>query len=121
MNVTCKLFKCYTTYTMSIETLHINYWWHDKNYYNNLLSVAIENTTFGPYLIIISKIISNCSIFIEWFIKMFHPLEAVFRYRDPQLQMPENYSYLLNLGWNICLQILIFRPTFSKNELVPGP
>ena len=27
-----------------------------------------------------------------------HPLEAVFRYLDPQLQVGENYPYLLNLG-----------------------
>ena len=83
--------------------------------------MAIENTTFKLYQIIISKIISNFSIFLEWFIKFFHQLEAVFRYRDPQLQMPENYSYLLNLGRNICLKILMFRPTFSKNDLVPCP
>ena len=27
----------------------------------------------------------------------FHPLEVVSRYRDPQLQVGENYSYLFNL------------------------
>ena len=27
----------------------------------------------------------------------FHPLEVVFRYRDPQLQVAENYSYLSHL------------------------
>ena len=27
----------------------------------------------------------------------FHPLEVVSRYRDPQLQVGGNYSYLLNL------------------------
>ena len=27
----------------------------------------------------------------------FQPLEVVFRYRDPQLQVGENYSYLFNL------------------------
>ena len=27
----------------------------------------------------------------------FHPLEVVSRYRDPQLQVAENYSYLFNL------------------------
>ena len=26
----------------------------------------------------------------------FHPLEVVSRYRDPQLQVGENYSYLFN-------------------------
>ena len=31
----------------------------------------------------------------------FHPLEIVSRYRDPQLQVAGNYSYLLNLRTNI--------------------
>ena len=31
----------------------------------------------------------------------FHPLEVVSRYRDPQPQVVENYSYLPNLGPNI--------------------
>ena len=32
----------------------------------------------------------------------FHSLKVVSRYRDPQLQMGENYSYLFNLIPNIC-------------------
>ena len=32
----------------------------------------------------------------------FQPLEVVSCYRDPQLQVAENYSYLFNLGTNIC-------------------
>ena len=32
----------------------------------------------------------------------FHPYEAVSRYRDPQLQVSENYSYLFSLSANIC-------------------
>ena len=31
----------------------------------------------------------------------FQPLEVVFRYRDPQLQVAENYSYLFNLSKKI--------------------
>ena len=31
----------------------------------------------------------------------FHPLEVVSRYRDPQLQVGENYSYKFNLRPNI--------------------
>ena len=31
----------------------------------------------------------------------FQQLEAVSRYRDPQLQVVENYSYLFDLGQNI--------------------
>ena len=32
----------------------------------------------------------------------FHPLEVVSRYRDPQLQVSENYSYLFNFSTSIC-------------------
>ena len=32
----------------------------------------------------------------------FHPLEVVSRYRDPQLQVGENYADLFNLTPNIC-------------------
>ena len=32
----------------------------------------------------------------------FHPLEVMSCYRDPQLQVCENYSYLFNLRSNIC-------------------
>ena len=31
----------------------------------------------------------------------FHPLEVVSRYRDPQLQVAEKYTYLFNLSTNI--------------------
>ena len=31
----------------------------------------------------------------------FHPLEVVSRYRDPQLQVAQNYFYLFNLSTNI--------------------
>ena len=33
---------------------------------------------------------------------IFHPLEVVSRYRDPQLQVGENYSHLFHLRPNIC-------------------
>ena len=32
---------------------------------------------------------------------IFQPLQFVSRYRDPQLQVVENYSYLCNLSTNI--------------------
>ena len=39
--------------------------------------------------------------FDPWIAKLFnlnfHPLEVVSRYRDPQFQVAENYSYLFNL------------------------
>ena len=31
----------------------------------------------------------------------FYPLQVVSRYRDPQLQLPKNYAYLINLRTNI--------------------
>ena len=37
----------------------------------------------------------------------FHPLEVVSRYRDPQLQVGENYSYLIDLR-----PILMFKHSF---------
>ena len=43
----------------------------------------------------------------------FQPLEVVSRYRDPQLQVAENYAYLLNLGTNIC-KSWMFRHTFHS-------
>ena len=55
-------------------------------------------------------LLSNCvlegEIFQTKFIYMliylnFRPLEVVSRYRDPQLQVVENYSYLFNLSMNI--------------------
>ena len=41
----------------------------------------------------------------------FHPLEVVSRYRDPQLQVAENYANLVNLmtgsGLNVMARILV--------------
>ena len=37
----------------------------------------------------------------------FHPLEVVSRYRDPQLQVGENYSYFLNFRSNICKSLCL--------------
>ena len=45
---------------------------------------------------------------IEWWppnehsVQIFQPLEIVYRYRDPQLQVAENYSFLFNLSKTIC-------------------
>ena len=41
----------------------------------------------------------------------FHPLEVVSRYRDPQPQVGENYSYLVNLRTNIVwFPITVIKP-----------
>ena len=37
----------------------------------------------------------------------FHPFQVVSRYRDPQLQIGENYSYLLNSGVNIVISVIL--------------
>ena len=37
----------------------------------------------------------------KWFYLIFQPLEDVSRYRDPQPEVVENYSYLLNMRPNI--------------------
>ena len=44
----------------------------------------------------------------------FRPLEAVSRYRDPQLQVGENYSYLFNLRPNISRCMYMFKHTFCS-------
>ena len=45
----------------------------------------------------------------------FHRLEVVSRYRDPQLQVGENYSYLFNLRLVVeNLQILMFKHSFHS-------
>ena len=45
----------------------------------------------------------------------FHPPKVVSRYRDPQLQVAENYSYLINLGPDIC-KFRCLNARFAPNE-----
>ena len=45
----------------------------------------------------------------------FHPLEVVPRYREPQLHVDENYSYLLNLRRNICTVLCLNTHFFPNN------
>ena len=42
----------------------------------------------------------------------FQPLEVVSRYRDPQLQVVENYSYLFNLRPNV------YKSQYLKNIIL---
>ena len=44
----------------------------------------------------------------------FHPLEVVRRYRDPQLQAGENYTYSFNLKRNIDKSAKFKRPFHSQ-------
>ena len=44
----------------------------------------------------------------------FHPLEVVSRYRDPQLQMGENDTYLFYLKPNIC------KPRCANTHSIPN-
>ena len=57
----------------------------------------------------------------------FHQLEAVSRYRDPQLQVGDNYSYLLSLDRALIYQFnclnayfipitVVYPPTDEKNN-----
>ena len=39
---------------------------------------------------------------LSYLFLVYHPLEVVSRYRDPQLQVGENCTYLFNLRPNIC-------------------
>ena len=55
-------------------------------YYNNLLTISH-----------CQKCISTTIVLL----KNFHLFEVVSRYRDPQLQAGENYSYVFNLRSNI--------------------
>ena len=45
---------------------------------------------------------------LSYLFLIFHPLEVVSRYRDPQFQVGENYSCLFNLRPNICLNYHLF-------------
>ena len=66
----------------------------------NKVKVTLESYLFT----FISAVGVNCCIspYPAWLIHLnFHPLEVVSRYRDPQLQVAENY-YLFNLSTNIC-------------------
>ena len=50
----------------------------------------------------------------------FNPLEVVHRYRDPQLQVGENYSYLFDLrsnicqSWNLSIQFILNNSDFTS-------
>ena len=55
-----------------------------------------------PIVIINIKSVSALKGLIANLSSNFHPLDVVSRYRDPQLQVGENYSHLLNLGPAIC-------------------
>ena len=48
-----------------------------------------------------AKLVSTLALISVIYLN-FYPLEIVSRYRDPQLQVIENYSYVFNLSTNIC-------------------
>ena len=50
----------------------------------------------------------------------FQPLEVVSRYRDPQPQVVENYSYLLNLRANIYKSSCLHSHFISNNSGLAG-
>ena len=56
--------------------------------YNDSFSSIVSEVSFNPQIAKLNNL-------------NFHPLEVVSRYRDPQLQVGDNYSYLFNLRPNI--------------------
>ena len=51
----------------------------------------------------------------------FHPLEVVSRYRDPQLQVAENYAYLCNLrplNIETFTNFAVYRPIPQNSDLI---
>ena len=48
----------------------------------------------------------------------FKPLEVVSRYRDPQLQVAENYSYLINLSTTICKSCCLDTHFIPNNTVI---
>ena len=50
----------------------------------------------------------------------FQPLEVVFRYRDPQLQGAENYSYLFNLRPDFCKSLCLDTDFIPYNNDLVG-
>ena len=46
----------------------------------------------------------------------FYPREVVSRYRDPQLQVAENYTYMFNLSTNICKSWCLDKYFISNNS-----
>ena len=57
---------------------------------------TLNHITFSPARPVYIKPLLATLIYL-----FFHPLEVVSRYRDPQPQVVENYSYLFNLRPNI--------------------
>ena len=91
-----------------IEFLSLSSWSNNyilRAYYKWVLQISnvpihqgLVRTLLGPKMYVIHTI-------DPWTAKLnnlnFHPLEVVSRYRDPQLQVGENYSYSFNLRPNI--------------------
>ena len=46
----------------------------------------------------------------------FPPLKFSSRYRDPQLQVADNYSYLFNLNTNICKSLCLDTHFIANNS-----
>ena len=66
---------------------------HDRNLLRVLSTIFIGNLRDGVHIIIPYR--ATLKI-------LYHPLEVVFRHRDLQLQVGENYSYFFNLKPTIC-------------------
>ena len=68
---------------------------------DNSGGISINN----GFLFFVAALVNATSLtlaLLNWINLNSHPLEVVSRYRDTQLQVGENYSYLFNLRPNIC-------------------
>ena len=66
---------------------------------SSLGSVYHRITLYTHFLIVVARLNPQSAKLHKL---NFQPLEVVSRYRDPQLQVGENYSYLFNWRPNIC-------------------
>ena len=93
----------------------------DSNYHSNSIHFIQEELSANVvwkvtnYLLFISnEILYYVEQFNPYHAKFnnlnFHPLEVVFRDRDPQLQVGETYSYILN--WDKTFANLDFKHSF---------
>ena len=82
----------------------------DFCYTTDFLEPSWWNSNMGIYWLTGNSAFN--SLTAKLFNLNFHPLEVDSRWRDPQLQVSENYSDLTKLGVN-CFQILLIDVTFD--------
>ena len=103
-------FNHFISYFVLIQVAFLGAWWRGERSFDML--TYQYTTTLHPQLFLNNLVAStgNSKLLLPSFnpysAKLhnlnFHPLKVVSRYRDPQLQVGENLSYLFNLRQNIC-------------------